>query len=95
MIKKKYEIEIDDKEISMVKNLGIGIGCIGKTDNEVFIMTFNRDEEGFEKLFCIPPDKLQEIIILLFQAGVTFQTETGIDIGFDVRGKINENSDEE
>lgn len=88
MVKKEQkEVDLENTDISYLKDMNIAY------QNDEFLIAFNFNREGntFEKAFVFPADKLQEIIVLLFQAGVAFQKDTNIDIGFG----IGENEDED
>lgn len=72
-------INIKKIDISEIKDLSLGF------NEECFVMAVNKKEEdSYEGVYMIPADKLSEIISLLFDAGVTYQEKTGIDIGFGI-----------
>ena len=81
MVDREVTVNIKE-EPSQIKSIAIGFS----TKN--FLLAFNCDEEGVpEKAFTIEPEELSEIISALFQSGVTYQKENGVDIGF---GMVNE-----
>lgn len=78
---KKFESEIiktETEEVSKIKSIGVA----HDEEKKVFLLGFNRDEDSFEKIFMLPADRLKDVVMLLFQAGMKFQSETNIDIGF-------------
>lgn len=85
---KEENLRIEENAISHVKNLHIGYS------KEEFLLGFNEENGAFEKAFVLQADKLQEIVALLFQAGVEFQKDNRIDIGFGVGDDDDENTEE-
>lgn len=85
MITKKSEIkEIKTINAEAIHNLALGY------DDENFILAFNKDDEDmFEMTYIIQADRLKEIVMMLFEAGIHYEEETGKDIGFMV-GEDNE-----
>lgn len=79
--------EIDNKKVSYIRKLQVGF------DNEDFILAFNEKDGEFEKIFAIPGENMQEVVMLLFQAGVEFQKENKIDIGFGIGDEEDENAE--
>lgn len=74
--KEKNNEFFGEQTISYVRKLRIGY------DNEDFILAFNEEEGQYENIFAIPAERLSEIIKLLFNAGMAFQKDNGVDIGF-------------
>lgn len=85
MITKKSEIkEIKTINAEAIRNLALGY------DGENFILAFNKDDEDmFEMAYIIEADRLKEIVMMLFEAGIHYEKETGKDIGF-TAGEDNE-----
>lgn len=74
---KKKDIEINN--VPFIRNIGIGY------DENSFVMIFNKSEDNsYEGAFALEADHLKKLIELLFKAGVQYQKQTKIDIGFDV-----------
>lgn len=78
------DVEIDAGKVSYVKKLQVGF------DKEDFILAFNEKDDGFEKVFAIQAENMRELVMLLFQAGVSFQKENKIDIGFGIGDEEDE-----
>lgn len=76
MVKEKEELKFKE-EPSVVKNFIVGINERG------FLLGFNRNDDNIlEKAFFIKAENLSDIIGVLFESGIKYQEETGIDIGF-------------
>ena len=80
MIRRNSEFEqLEFENVSMIENMAIGY------DDDSFAIAINKkDDETYEGVYVISADKLKEIIMLLFETGVNYQAETGIDIGFGI-----------
>lgn len=83
---KETEVKINLKEApSDVKDMIVG------ANEEGFLIGFNRDKNNSpEKAFFIKAEQLSEIIGVLFESGVLYQKETGIDIGFNTKEESND-----
>lgn len=88
--KESVVLKTDMDEVSEINNIGVAYD----EESKMILLGFNREDDSFEKLFMMPADRLKDLVTLLFQAGIKFQTETNIDIGFGVE-KNDEKSKEE
>lgn len=71
--------QMEVSNVSMIRNMAIGY------DKDSFVIAINKNEENsFEGAYSIPADKLNDIIMMLFQAGVSYQKDTKVDIGFGI-----------
>ena len=76
--------QLDDlviaKEPSKIRNISMG------SSEEEFIIAFNADEKNVVEYSCVfPPEKLQEIIVALFQCGISYEKEFNKDLGFQIK----------
>lgn len=85
MLKRVVEevMDLEKTDISKVENLFIGY------NQEEFVLGFNQKDGKFQRAFTIQASKWQELIMLLFQAGVEFQKEYKVDIGFSIEDEEN------
>ena len=86
MAEKDVRVNIKE-EPSPIKNIAIG------TNKEGFLLAFNCNENGVpEKTFSVEAQELSEIIGTLFECGMQYEKETGVDIGF---GMISEGDEDD
>lgn len=72
-------------KMSPMENFTIGYNEDG------FVLAFNKTGKGlYEATFSIDPDQLQGIVATMFEAGVRFQEDTNIDIGFGMEEDCDE-----
>ncbi len=90
MAKKQDEnIDLKNTDISYLRDMRIAY-----RENE-FMLAFNKTGETFEKAFVLPANRLQKLIMTMFQAGVQFQKATNVDIGFGMGEEDNEDTGED
>ena len=71
--------QIEVNNVSMIRNMAVGY------DEDSFVIAINKNEDDtFEGVYSIPVDKWNDIITMLFQAGVDYQQDTKVDIGFGI-----------
>ncbi len=90
MAKKQDEIiDLENTDISYLHDMRIAY-----RENE-FMLAFNKNGESFEKAFVLPANRLQKLIMVMFQAGVQFQKATNVDIGFGMGEEKDESAGED
>lgn len=76
MVKEDVGINLKENP-SELNNISVGM------NQEGFLLGFNCDEKGTpEKAFVVPAEQLSQVIQMLFECGIKYQEETGVDIGF-------------
>lgn len=89
MIVKEDKVrKIRKENVSVLRDMSVAY------NSEEFYIAINKEEsEQYEYVCAIQADKLKEVITLLFGAGVDYQENKGIDIGFGIGDVCDESID--
>lgn len=68
------------EDVRMIENV-----TVGHSEQEI-VICINKQDKGYENIYAIPADKLKDLVMVLFTAGLTFQEERNVDIGFGSEG---------